>query len=558
MKKIYFALAISLHFFSNAQNVGINASGNTPDASAMLDVSATNKGLLIPRVSLSSTTDNTTVPTPTTSLLVYNTNVSITNGNGEGYYYNGGTPSSPNWVKLYASNVKPWETIGNSGTSASTNFLGTTDAVDLVLRTNNSEKMRIMSGGNVGIGTASPSYKLDITPDATTGTGIRVLDNNTNPGVQFLTIGDDTYLTDFDVANTLGIYGQQNSAVGSIQLGSGGGYLYGSNSNIGIGTSAPSEKLHVNGGNARISGLSGIGNRVVYANNNGVLVTSNVAPGSVTVPIGCSSVSTSTINETFESNPNGWTLTAGTGAVRIGTAYANCAGSCITGDSRNGSGALQFQLCANNCNNCVWAEKSYDFGNQGGSFSFWYKIGSESGYDYLRVFVDGVQQGEWSGCNNTWTQITVSGVASGTHTIRFAFRTDGSTISNGGRAQVDDLVITKGDLPTSSSCVETTQRIIRGTVNANGTVASGGGFVVTKDGDGRYRITFITPFSDIPSASATQIFTGVGALGATDSGNTRDNAVIYGISANGINIATGDGAGDRSDRSFSFIVIGSQ
>jgi hypothetical protein len=45
-----------------------------------------------------------------------------------------------------------WRTTGNAGTSAANNFIGTTDAIDLVFRTNNSEKMRIQSGGNVGIG----------------------------------------------------------------------------------------------------------------------------------------------------------------------------------------------------------------------------------------------------------------------------------------------------------------------------------------------------------------------------------------------------------------------
>lgn len=55
-----------------------------------------------------------------------------------------------------------WITTGNSGTTAGTNFIGTTDAVDFVFKTNNTEEARISSAGNVGIGTASPNLALDI------------------------------------------------------------------------------------------------------------------------------------------------------------------------------------------------------------------------------------------------------------------------------------------------------------------------------------------------------------------------------------------------------------
>ncbi|WP_210149210.1 hypothetical protein [Chryseobacterium scophthalmum] len=52
-----------------------------------------------------------------------------------------------------------WNLTGNSGTNASTNFLGTSDTNDLVLKTNNQERFRINSIGNVGIGT---NPELDI------------------------------------------------------------------------------------------------------------------------------------------------------------------------------------------------------------------------------------------------------------------------------------------------------------------------------------------------------------------------------------------------------------
>ena len=50
-----------------------------------------------------------------------------------------------------------WSLTGNASTNASSNFIGTTDAVDFVVRTTNAERLRVLSGGNVGIGDASPA-----------------------------------------------------------------------------------------------------------------------------------------------------------------------------------------------------------------------------------------------------------------------------------------------------------------------------------------------------------------------------------------------------------------
>lgn len=60
----------------------------TPNPSAQLHIEASNKGILIPRVALTSLTDNTTIAEGNVnSLLVFNTNVDANENLSPGYYY---------------------------------------------------------------------------------------------------------------------------------------------------------------------------------------------------------------------------------------------------------------------------------------------------------------------------------------------------------------------------------------------------------------------------------------------------------------------------------------
>lgn len=140
-------ILISLNSIS--QNIAVNSTGNNPDGSAMLDVSSTNKGLLIPRISLSSLTDAVTIATPAHSLLVYNTNAALSGG--VGFYYNSGTTGSPTWSKLLVTGTE-WKVAGNAGTTPGTDFIGTTDAKALVFKTNNVSRMNISDAGVTKIG----------------------------------------------------------------------------------------------------------------------------------------------------------------------------------------------------------------------------------------------------------------------------------------------------------------------------------------------------------------------------------------------------------------------
>lgn len=83
------------------------------DPTAILNVVATNKGVLLPRVALTSSTDATTIPNPTTGLLVYNTGTSGTFST-VGYMYWNGTA----W-KMFASTSSEAATATLNCSSAS-------------------------------------------------------------------------------------------------------------------------------------------------------------------------------------------------------------------------------------------------------------------------------------------------------------------------------------------------------------------------------------------------------------------------------------------------------
>lgn len=170
MKKLYFKIFLLLLCYNQLtaqNNVGIGTS--SPDASAKLDVNTAadganaKKGFLTPQISLSSTADGTPFSSlspvgPAPGLLVYNTNASITGtgANGVGFYFNSGTKGAPVWKKLSDGGVA-WLLSGNASVGAS-NYIGTNDANDFVVRTNQtagatpttaSERIRVTSAGDV-------------------------------------------------------------------------------------------------------------------------------------------------------------------------------------------------------------------------------------------------------------------------------------------------------------------------------------------------------------------------------------------------------------------------
>jgi len=106
---------------------------------------------------------------------------------------------------------------------------------------------------------------------------------------------------------------------------------------------------------------------------------------------------------------------------------------------------------------------------------------------------------------------------------------------------------------------EESLRIVRGTINPDGSKVQGEGFTIQKVDQGLYEIVFTPAFPFVPAASATQIFPNINANpGPTDdrgSSSQSDFANIAYLSPDRMRVKTAI-PGGFSDRAFSFIVIG--
>ncbi|NTW31556.1 MAG: hypothetical protein HGB12_02850 [Bacteroidetes bacterium] len=122
---LIFTFHFSLFTFNSfSQGAAINTTGAAANSSAMLDVSATNQGVLIPRVSLTSVTSASPVTSPANKLIVYNTNASIDQGNGVGIYiYDSTGTTTGKWIYLAAPSNGPGtsgQVLTSSGSGAPT------------------------------------------------------------------------------------------------------------------------------------------------------------------------------------------------------------------------------------------------------------------------------------------------------------------------------------------------------------------------------------------------------------------------------------------------------
>lgn len=194
-------------------------------------------------------------------------------GTSAGYYEVNAFDGNPVYLVVNGSN----HTSGVIGTQSNTPF---------AFFTNNTERMRIDSAGNVGIGTSSPGTKLEVNQ------GILTI-NTTDQSLTRLQLkttgsGGRTY----EIVG--GLPGTNNSQLSFYDATAAATRMtIDSSGNVGIGTSSPAQKLDVSG-NVNISGAlipssSFLRNRIINGDmridqrNAGAVVTINAAAATYTL-----------------------------------------------------------------------------------------------------------------------------------------------------------------------------------------------------------------------------------------------------------------------------------
>lgn len=308
----------------SAQNIAINSSGAAPDSKAILDMTASDKGLLIPRVVLNSNTDPISGTKPT-GLMVFNNGGSF---GGNGFYYWNGTTWYPVQGQSLPSATNK-QTLRHNG-SAWVASSGLTN-----------------DGTNIGIGTSTANSKLNVYDGGESATqtnftqslanaGVLITSDYTNgaytPGIFWSTSNDNP------TKPKAGIYLQESAAGTKMIFGTSTLYSNGITNSamviddlgyIGIGTSTPAAQLHTTG-TMKFENLGGSGNVFVTADNAGNI--SKVAMGSsseimmangVAVPLSANAIENQTSSNQaagFRINGNG--IFNG-GSVAIGTVSPN-------------------------------------------------------------------------------------------------------------------------------------------------------------------------------------------------------------------------------------------
>jgi len=190
-------------YCSFSQSVGIGTA--TPDVSAALDITATNKGLLIPRMNTASMLG---IASPANGLMIYDTQTNQLKANI-------GTPAAPNWQPVASAAGNAWNLAGNGGINPVNQFLGTTDNQPLRFRINNIKAGELNPSGNIFWGLRAGQSNTSGFSNVAIGTDALKLDAG---GANLVAIGDSALFNNGKDNPVPGALGVSNTAIGSKAL----------------------------------------------------------------------------------------------------------------------------------------------------------------------------------------------------------------------------------------------------------------------------------------------------------------------------------------------------
>jgi hypothetical protein len=250
MKNTFFHIIILVSIFTNTYaQISINNNGANPDASAMLDVSSTTKGVLIPRM---TSNQRTMISSIATGLMVFDTDTKSF------WFYNGSS-----WSELQSKSRVSMLSDANNDTKVQTEESPNDDVIridingseELVIKTNaNGNPMLEFQDDNIFIGNEAGNSHDN---------GINNIYYGDNSGNKNVTGSNNTFFGYYSGANMTA--GSDNVLVGynaglattsgsnNVYLGTNAGNGTGGNNNVMIGYSA---------------GLSSSGNGNVYIGYN--------------------------------------------------------------------------------------------------------------------------------------------------------------------------------------------------------------------------------------------------------------------------------------------------
>jgi len=202
---------------SNAQNnIGIGTT--TPNPSALLDLTSTTKGFLLPRMTY---TQRIGIGSPATSLMVYQTN-------------SGGFPIQSSGLYFYDGLL--WKRLARSDETGGGGSSGWTVAGD--------DQYSNLSG-DVGIGTSSPTSKFHLVGNFLQVSGNYTL-NNANGILQFQNNGVNKAFIQLSGNNIrLGVNSGNSAGRLIVRMNNKEHFVIDSTGETGIGTSTPSAQLHI-------------------------------------------------------------------------------------------------------------------------------------------------------------------------------------------------------------------------------------------------------------------------------------------------------------------------